>query len=102
MGTTGSDRNEPIPTNLTRRQYLKTAAAAGAAVAVPTIIPASALGRGGAEAPSERIRLGGIGIGNHGEDDLKWMLHESEVQIVRHFSARHERTEVAPESEYRK
>ena len=46
MGTTGSDRNEPILANLTRRQYLKTAAVAGAAVAVPTIIPASALGRG--------------------------------------------------------
>ena len=93
MGTTGSDRNEPILANLTRRQYLKTAAVAGAAVAVPTIIPASALGRGGAVAPSERIRLGGIGIGNRGEFDLKWMLPESDVQFVAICDARKERRE---------
>ena len=49
---------------------------------MPTIIPASALGRGGAVAPSERIMLGGIGIGNRGEFDLKWMLPEPDVQFV--------------------
>ena len=93
MGTTGSDRNEPILANLTRRQYLKTAAAAGAAVAVPTIIPASALGRGGAVAPSERITLGGIGIGNRGEFVLNWMLPEPDVQFVAICDVRKERRE---------
>ena len=53
----------PLTSKLSRRQYLKTAAAAGAACFMPTIIPASALGRGGAVAPSERIVLGAIGIG---------------------------------------
>ena len=56
-------RTGPLTKKLNRRQCLKTAAAAGAACFMPTIIPASALGRGGAVAPSERIVLGGIGLG---------------------------------------
>jgi predicted dehydrogenase len=38
---------------------------------VPWIVPASALGRDGAVAPSERIVLGGIGIGRRGSHDLR-------------------------------
>jgi len=76
-----------------RRQYLKTTAAAGAACMVPTIIPASALGRGGAVAPSERIVLGGIGIGSRGEFDLNWMLKEPDVQFVAICDARKTRRE---------
>jgi len=67
---------------MTRRECLQTAAAAGAAVLAPTIVPASALGRGGAVAPSERIVLGAIGIGARGEFDLGWMLPEKDVQFV--------------------
>ena len=52
--------------NVTRRDCLRTAALAGAAIAVPTIVPASALGRGGAVAPSERITMAGVGIGPRG------------------------------------
>src|SRR5262245_27653172 len=58
-------------TNPHRRTFLKTAISAGAAViAAPNIIPSSALGKDGAVAPSERIVLGGIGIGNRGTYDL--------------------------------
>ena len=50
-----------------RRTFLKDSfAAAAGLVAMPTIIPSSALGLGGAVAPSERIVLGGIGIGGRG------------------------------------
>jgi len=49
-----------------RRRFLKTAVQAGALVAVPQIVPGSALGKGGTVAPSERITLGAIGIGNRG------------------------------------
>jgi hypothetical protein len=80
-------------TMLTRRQSLKTMTAAGAACLMPTIIPASALGRGGAVAPSERIVLGGIGLGPRGEFDLKWMLRESDVQFVAICDARRVRRE---------
>ena len=47
-------------TNTTRRTFLKTAAVAG--FSMPTIIPASALGKNGSVAPSNRIVLGGIGV----------------------------------------
>jgi hypothetical protein len=46
-----------------RREILKAGLSAGAALAVPTIIPSSALGLDGAVPPSERIIVGGIGIG---------------------------------------
>jgi hypothetical protein len=78
---------------MTRRRYLGTAAAAGAAWMLPTIVPASALGRGGAVAPSERITLGGIGIGNRGEFVLNWMLPEKDVQFVAICDVRKERRE---------
>ncbi len=67
---------------LSRRQLLKRALVAGSAFAVPNIIPASALGRGGAVAPSERIVMGAIGLGGRGSSDLGWMLGESDVQFV--------------------
>jgi hypothetical protein len=93
MSGTGPGPKEPNPNNLTRRQYLKNAAAAGAAVMMPTVIPASALGRGGAVAPSERITLGGIGIGNRGEFVLKWMLPEPDVRFVAICDVRKQRRE---------
>ncbi len=64
---------------LGRRDFL--GAIAGAALA-PTIVPASALGRDGATAPSERIVLGGIGLGNRGTFVLKWMFGQPDVQFV--------------------
>ncbi len=67
---------------LNRRRFLARAAVAAGAVALPCIIPASALGRGGSVAPSERIVMGGIGIGGRGSHDLGWMLTEPDVQWV--------------------
>ena len=64
---------------LTRRTFLKHAAAAAA---VPYIVPASVFGRDGKVAPSERIILGGMGVGNRGRHDLNWMLPEKDVQFV--------------------
>ncbi|MEZ6133407.1 MAG: Gfo/Idh/MocA family oxidoreductase [Pirellulaceae bacterium] len=66
-----------------RRQFLQTAAStAGAALLAPTIIPSSALGRDGAVAPSERIIMGGIGIGRRGGYDLSCFLPQKDVQFV--------------------
>src|ERR1700681_2570633 len=65
-----------------RRRFLKTALSAGAAVMAPQIIPSSALGRDGAVAPSERITVGGIGIGNRGTYDLGCFLEQKDVQFV--------------------
>ena len=56
---------------VTRRHFLRrTATAVGAALAAPTFIPASALGRGGVIPPSERITMGFIGVGGQGSGHL--------------------------------
>ena len=68
--------------SFSRRQFLKRALLAGGAVAAPCIIPASALGLGGAVPPSERIVLGGLGVGSRGSGVLNWMLPEKDVQFV--------------------
>ena len=83
-----SGTGPPEKAGLNRRESLKTMAAAGAACLLPTIVPARALGRDGAVAPSERIVLGGIGLGPRGEYDLKWMLREPDVQFVAICDAR--------------
>ncbi len=53
-----------------------------AALTFPTIVPATALGRGGAVPPSERIVIGAIGVGGRGTFVLGWMLGEPDVQCV--------------------
>jgi hypothetical protein len=67
---------------LNRRQFLKRAALTTEFLAGPMIIPASVLGRDGAVPPSERIVLGGIGLGGRGTGVLNWMLPERDVQFV--------------------
>jgi len=65
--------------NLTRRHFLK---AAGAAIAMPLVVPAHVLGRGGGVAPSEKIVMGCIGIHRRGAGDLNKMMGEQDVQFV--------------------
>ncbi len=67
---------------LARRRFLKTTIKASTLFAVPQLVAAAALGREGAVAPSERIVMGGIGIGNRGEYDLGCFLEEPDVQFV--------------------
>jgi predicted dehydrogenase len=55
---------------------------AAGAVALPFYVPASALGLNGAVAPSERIVMGGIGLGGRGSYDLGALLNERDVQWV--------------------
>jgi predicted dehydrogenase len=67
---------------LTRRQFLRRGATAASAVVLPCCIPASALGLNGTVAPSERIVMGGIGLGGRGSYDLGAMLNERDVHWV--------------------
>ena len=62
-----------------RRGFLKGAAAA---IAAPTIITSSALGAGGRPPASERIVMGGIGLGNQGSNDQRAFLNRDGVQYV--------------------
>ena len=57
------------------------------------IVPASALGRGGAVAPSDRVTLGGLGIGSRGTTDLQSFLSIPEVQFVAICDVRNDRRE---------
>ena len=71
------------PQSPSRRTFLRrTAQAAAAGFAFPTVIPGSALGLGGAVAPSNRIALGVIGTGNQGFNDIRSFLKDDRVQIV--------------------
>jgi len=73
-----------MPTNkTTRRDFLKRSAiAAGAAVAAPTIVPASALGGDDRPPPSERIVMGCIGSGGRGQVNIRLFTAAPEVQFV--------------------
>ena len=67
---------------LSRRRFFKGAAAAGAAALFPSIVPASALGKNGHIAPSNRIVMGFIGVGSQGTGNMRWFLGKKEVQVV--------------------
>jgi len=70
-------------TKTTRRQFVKQAAtASAAALGAPLIIPASALGRDGAVAPSSRIVMGCIGVGGKGTNNMQRFMNNKDVQVV--------------------
>ena len=49
---------------------------------MPYIVPVAALGGGGRKAASERIVMGGIGIGGRGHYDMSAALQEADVQFA--------------------
>ena len=65
-----------------RRDFLKASAKTGAMIAMPAIVPASALGLGSKIAPNSRIVMGIIGAGNRGSHDLAAALAENDTQFV--------------------
>ena len=65
-------------TNQSRRHFLKRSSV----LALPTIIPASALGKAGRPAPSERMTLGCIGTGNNGVNWMRNFMGDDRVQVV--------------------
>ena len=85
---------------VSRRNFLKSAAAAFAA---PAFIPASALGRAGRTAPGDRIVIGFIGIGHQGTNQLigtRWapkggFLGRSDTQIVAVCDVNKKRLDIA-------
>lgn len=80
--------------SISRRTLLRAAVQAGALAAAPTIVPSSVLGqRAGAVPPSDRIVMGGIGIGSRGTSDLRALLSYKEVRFVAICDVRNERRE---------
>jgi predicted dehydrogenase len=62
-------------TQSSRRTFLKTAGA----IAVPIIVPSSVFG---AEAPSNRVNMAFIGVGNMGSQNLQGFLHTDGAHVV--------------------
>jgi predicted dehydrogenase len=63
---------------LSRRQFLGTAAA----VAAPTIVPASVFGKPGRPAPADKINVALIGCGGQGNYDMDRHMSLEDVQIT--------------------
>lgn len=83
-----------IQENQTRRDWLKGSLAVGSALAMPWIVPASALGRQeGRAAASERINLGVIGIGPRCTYVLKAMLPMPDVHCLAIYDVQKARRE---------
>ena len=76
-----NDSNRRVRTSgrLSRRGFL---AGAVAAIATPHIVPAAALGKDGQTAPSDRITIGMLGVGNRGGSSLSAMRPLTEHQVV--------------------
>ena len=68
-----------MKTQLQRRTFLKRAAAA---VSLPYLIPASALGRDGTIAPSERITVATIGMGSRGPNHVSMLSSLKQAQLT--------------------
>ena len=71
-------RSSPNP-GISRRRFL---AATGAALAAPAFVPASALGRAGNEAPSERITMGVVGWGMQGPGNTEEFMRQKDCQVI--------------------
>jgi len=66
-----------------RRGFIRNSfAAVAGTIILPSIIPASALGKNGFTAASDRIIMGSIGVGSQGTSNLKGFLKFKEVQFV--------------------
>jgi predicted dehydrogenase len=76
---------------LSRRHFLRRSAVAFGA---PLFIPGSVLGLNGAVAPSNRITVGGIGLGPRGREVLKSFLNQRDVQFVMIADVQETRREV--------
>jgi predicted dehydrogenase len=67
---------------VSRRQFLKTSAAAVGVLGCPAIVRASALGRADTVAPSNRVVLGCVGLGIQGMGNMRTFRGNNEVQVV--------------------
>ncbi|MGB9687643.1 Gfo/Idh/MocA family protein [Thermogutta sp.] len=67
---------------VSRREFLAKSAALVGNIGVPLLVASRALGLNGSVAASDRIVMGGIGIGPRGRTDLACFLRNPDVQFV--------------------
>jgi len=74
-------------TRITRRMFI---ASSGAALALPTVITSKALGAPDGTPPaSERITLGGIGMGGRGSGNIRQLMTDKRIQFVAACDVKH-------------
>jgi predicted dehydrogenase len=84
------ERSEQI----SRRRFLRRAAAIAS---IPAIVPGSVLGLNGAESPNNRMRFGGMGIGNRARAIIPNFLSLPDIQFVAVSDCREDRLKSAKE-----
>lgn len=67
---------------MSRRQFLGTTCAVGAGIALPQIVPATALGKGGGVSPSNTLTLGCIGVGGMGLDNMHKLMGLENCRVL--------------------
>ena len=73
----------PVARNpMSRRRFIAVTGAASAAVALPTFIPASALGRDGHTAPSGRVVVGIVGWGMIAPQNTNGLMDLKDCQVI--------------------
>ena len=73
----------PRPQTVSRRDFFKKSSLnLTAGLGLPSLIPASALGRDGTVPPSDRVVMGCIGVGWQGTSNMEAFLELADVQIV--------------------
>jgi len=72
------EKDKSKHTDISRRDFMGRAVTA----AVFTVAPGSILGSRGAPAPSERLNIACIGLGDQGTRDMKTFLDKADVRIV--------------------
>ena len=72
----------PLPQRPSRRDFLRQSSLAGLALGFPSIIPASALGKDGEVAPSNRLEMVAVGVAGMGGSNLGRFLGMKNVQVV--------------------
>src|SRR5262245_60316794 len=82
MNGNPSSASDPVTGLITRRAFLQRNLMAASALALPQIIPANLLGRGGTVAPSNKVTVGLIGKGLMGSGHLERLDYDSSFQLV--------------------
>lgn len=83
-------RGTSVTTSNTRRGFIKKA---GMIIGAPMIVPSSVLGLNGKVSPSNKIVLGGVGLGPRGRKVLEAFLKQPDVQFVTVADPQRERRE---------
>jgi len=74
-------------TKISRRMFIKSS---GMALSLPTIITSKALGAPDGTPPaSERITLGGIGMGGRGSKDVRELMSDKRIQFIAACDVKH-------------